>query len=131
MENKRYPLQCYKMLKNVDDVGRNTWASSVKQLLFSLGFGYVWIAQDVGNSVLFIKSFQLRLKDIYKQNWEESLNSCSKADTYRCYKSLLTPEKYLFINLPYEFKQILSKFRSSTHVLMIEKGRHEGLERNR
>ena len=126
----RYPRQCYNMLKGLDELGRKTWAGSIKLLLFSLGFGFVWIAQDVGDSNQFMNIIKIRLKDIYSQKWHDSLINTSKADTYKCYKSLLTPEKYLSINLQYLYKQALAKFRTSTHDLMIEKGRHIGLDRN-
>ena len=129
MHPQRYPQQCYRMLKRLDESGRKTWIDSIKHLLFSYGFGYVWIAQDVGSSKLFIRAFIQRLRDSLYQNWNESLNNCSKADTYRCYKSLLTPEKYLFLDLNYVQRQILARFRTSTHPLMIEKGRHEGIDR--
>ena len=130
MDPNRYPRQCYNMLKGLDELGRKTWAGSIKLLLFSLGFGFVWIAQDVGDSNQFMNIIKIRLKDIYSQKWHDSLINTSKTDTYKCYKSLLTPEKYLSINLQYLYKQALAKFRTSTHDLMIEKGRHIGLDRN-
>ena len=34
MPNFRYPNNCYRMLKGLDDIGRNTLASSVKHLLW-------------------------------------------------------------------------------------------------
>ena len=30
MQNNRYPKNCYKMLKSLDEAGRHTWASDVK-----------------------------------------------------------------------------------------------------
>ena len=48
MSSVRFPNKCYKMLKNLDENGRNTWASKVRELLFRNGFGYVWIVEDVG-----------------------------------------------------------------------------------
>ena len=59
MPNHRYPVNCYKMLKSLDDVGRRTWATSVKDLLFRYGFGYVWVSQDVGDINVFIYTFKL------------------------------------------------------------------------
>lgn len=37
MENHRYPKQCYFMLKRLDETGKITWASHIKEMLFSLG----------------------------------------------------------------------------------------------
>ena len=53
MDNHRYPKQCYNMLKRFDDAGRNTWATEIKNVLFMYGFGYVWIAQDIGDDFAF------------------------------------------------------------------------------
>ena len=50
MESHRYPEQSYIMLKRLDDAGKNTWATNVKDMLFKFGFGYEWLAQEVGNS---------------------------------------------------------------------------------
>ena len=85
---------------------------------------------DVGDRAQFITIFKQRVTDIYTQKWNEALHETSKADSYKCYKSLLFPEKYLFIDLPFVFKQALVRFRSSTHDLMIEKGRHIGIDPN-
>ena len=41
MPHYRYPLNCYKMLKDIDISGRRTWATEVKELLFIYGFGFV------------------------------------------------------------------------------------------
>ena len=68
MDRSRYPKQCNEMLKNLDAVGRENWASHIRALLFRYGFGYVWIAQDVGNPNYFIKVFSQRVSDCYRQN---------------------------------------------------------------
>ena len=48
LEEYRYPKQCYIMLKKLDENGKITWASRIKDLLFKFEFGYAWTAQDVG-----------------------------------------------------------------------------------
>ena len=65
LEISRYPKQCYNLLFQLDDIGRQTWATKIKDLLFRFGFGYVWIVQDVGDESLFIKTFKQRLIDCY------------------------------------------------------------------
>ena len=47
MESHRYPKQSYIMLKRLDDAGKITWATHVKDMLFKFGFGYVWLAQEI------------------------------------------------------------------------------------
>lgn len=129
METRRYPKQCYLMLKSLEEAGKMTWAGEIKSLLFTYGFGYAWISQDVGNSNIFINLFSERVKDCYRQNWLASINASPKAEYYQHYKSLLDVETYLTLNLSFKFRNALAKFRCSTHSLMIEKGRHTGLDR--
>ena len=61
MNNTRYPYHCYKMLRNLDNSGRTTWATKVKTILFKYGFGYVWVNENVGDEALFLKSFKQHL----------------------------------------------------------------------
>ena len=66
MDDTRYPYHCYRMLRRLDDAGRITWASKVKDILFKYGFGYVWVNENVGNEVMFFKAFKQRLMDCAK-----------------------------------------------------------------
>ena len=69
MPNSRLPKHSYDMLYVLDQNGKNTWVSEVKYVLHRTGFGYVWIAQTVGNVRLFLSEFKQRVIDIEKQNW--------------------------------------------------------------
>ena len=129
MENHRYPKQCYLMLKRLDETGKITWANHVKDMLFKFGFGYVWLAQDVGNSKYLLCLFSQRIKDCFFQDWLAKINESPKAEHYRYFKSLLDIEKYLFLDLSFKYRNALAKFRCSSHDLMIEKGRHMHLDR--
>ena len=112
------------MLYILDNAGRLCWVTHIKNILFEHGFGYVWIAQDVGQINLFIKVFTNRLKDCALQKLYADMELSPKTDHYKHYKTLLNPERYLSINLPYPWKKCLANFRCSGHMLMIEKGRH-------
>ena len=48
---------------------------------------------------------------------------------YKCFKSNLDVEKYLFIDLNFLCRKTLANFRCSSHKLLIEKGRHQNIER--
>ena len=63
MPNSRYPRNCYLLLKNLDDAGRRTWASNVKNLIYMYGFGIVWINQEIGDTSNLLKAFKQRLVD--------------------------------------------------------------------
>ena len=58
---------------------RVNWVSLVRHLLISLGFYQVWLNQGVGNINIFILVFKQRLTDIFIQNWQERLESSSRA----------------------------------------------------
>ena len=130
MPNHRYPKQCYNMLRPHAAVGKVNWASNVRSLLYKYGFGYAWEADTIGNSVQFICSFKQRIKDCFMQELHSHIDDSPKALYYKHFKSSLKAEHYLNIDLPYMYKKILSNFRCSSHCLMIEKGRHQNIERS-
>ena len=129
MPPTRYPRQCYTMLRQIDESGRTTWATYIKRLLYQYGFGYVWIANEVGNARLLIQQFTQRLFDCEQQSILADINASPKALSYKLYKSALNPESYLSMPLPYNYKRLLANFRCSGHDLMIEKGRHSNIDR--
>ena len=129
MPNYRYPRQCYRMLKSLTEAGKITWATYIKKLLFEYGFGYAWIADEVGDINSFLSNFTQRIKDISLQNWRSSINNSSKADHYKYFETQLDVEKYLFIDLSYVCRKTLANFRCSSHKLQIEKGRHNDIDR--
>ena len=55
-------------------------------MLFKFGFGYVWLAQEVGNSKYLVYLFSQRLKDCYLQDWLANINESSKAEHYKYLK---------------------------------------------
>ena len=83
MERHRYPKQCNEMLKSLDSLGRITWATHVKLMLFTYGFGYVWISQTVGSPEILINLFTQRVKDCVLQIWHGKLTEMSKAEHYK------------------------------------------------
>ena len=67
---------------------------TLKQLLFSDGFGRMWITQEVRDEALFLREFTLRLRHISMQNWRADLETSTRLSTYSEFKSLLDPEEY-------------------------------------
>lgn len=64
MNNDRLPKKSYDMLMYLDSESRHTWATTVNNALYKIGFGFAWVYQDVGNKIFFIDQVKLRLKDI-------------------------------------------------------------------
>ena len=86
MPENRYPRNCYLMLKQHDSLGRNNWASAIKNLLYSYGFGFVWLNQTVGDIWSVLHHFKQRLIDCKLQNWRHQINYSSRCDTYKQFK---------------------------------------------
>ena len=74
----------------------------------------------VGDSNLFLNEFTQRLKDIYCQNWNATLNEKPKLQSYKQFKSLLECEKYLSCVQIKRHRTALTRFRLSDHDLGIE-----------
>ncbi|MEW8544944.1 MAG: reverse transcriptase family protein [Candidatus Thiodiazotropha sp.] len=127
MDKDRYPYQCYKMLRNLDNVGRITWASKVRNILFRYGFGYVWIHENVGDVNIFLKAFKQRLIDCGIQEWRMKINDSSKARYYRYFIDALKTPNYIHYNIPLKFRIALSRLRCSVHSLRVETGRHNNI----
>ena len=122
MSSVRYPNKCYKMLRNLDESGRITWASKVKNLLFKNGFGYVWHVEDVGYQTLFMKTVKQRLIDCSKQNWSTVIAESGKTRHYRFIMPELQVANYINYDIPLKFRISLSKLTCSVHNLNVETG---------
>lgn len=129
MPDARYPKNCYIMLKRHDEIGRQNWASAVKNLLYRYGFGIVWLSQEVGDVNNFICVLKQRLIDCMNQIWHDNIQSSTRCDTYKHFKTCLNPERYLCLNLPFYVRKSLARFRCSSHKFAIETGRHFAIPR--
>ena len=90
--------RCYDYQRHLSNTDRPCWATDVKKLLFSFGFGEVWISEGAGNTNVFMSEFITRSKDIDCQNWRACMNSYGNLRTYRNLKSELKMEWYLTIS---------------------------------
>ena len=98
MEPGRYPKECYKMLLNFDSVGRKTWATDIRYILYSNGLWDAW------------------------QNHAE-IGNTSKLHTYSLFKWSLTTEKYLDVINWKRHVKAFARFRCNNHNLAIERQR--------
>lgn len=127
MEDGKLPKSCYKMLCRLDDIGRKTWASNIKTILYNLGFGICWLSQDIGNTTAFLSEVKQRLVDIAQQEWCAEINELSKLNNLSQFKSLLEPELYIKCVSVVNHRTALAKLRCSVHSLAIETGRHANI----
>ena len=111
------------MLKSLDEAGRVTWATKVRNLLCRYGFGYAWYSQEVGKAKEFLSMFKSRLKDNLIQEWFSDINNSNKAYHYRYFYNIFQVQFYVEINLPAPLSRILARLRCSVHELKVETGR--------
>ena len=76
--------QTYLMLYDLLCRGINNWASQDENILCFIGFGYVWLFQEISDVKTFIKIIKLRLTDTYLQEW---LTDIYSSDIYQIYRS--------------------------------------------
>lgn len=129
MPAHRYVWKCYKMLYYLDSRGQHNWATEVKNILCTNGFGFIWEEQCIPNEKLFLKEFTKSLRDQFEQKWREGIESSHKFVLYKEYKTNFIFERYLDVLKIGKFRHIFASFRLSCHCLEIEIGRHRGIER--
>jgi len=120
----------YKMLKRYDESGGNNWVSDIKDMLYSLGFGDVWLQQGVGNVEIFKMVFKQRIADTCMQNWEEEVTNNSKLNNYKNYKTVLDLEIYLSTDIYWKHRVALTRFRCMNNRLSVERSRRFKIDRN-
>jgi hypothetical protein len=64
-------------------------------MLYSHGFGMVWLSQDVCCPVTFVKQFKQRTRDHYLHTLYEGKGDSAKLKYYYVFKSLLEPGQYM------------------------------------
>ena len=61
------------MLRSLNESARITLVKHIKQLLFMFGFGYAWLANEIGDTIAFTKLFKMRPVDYAIQNLDEKV----------------------------------------------------------
>ncbi len=117
----------YSFLYNQCLLGKTNWASKIRDILFRHGFGWVWENQKVEDEALFVKMFSERLKDCEIQLWSTDVQNMSKLRTYMLFKETREAELYLYLCMPRKLRTALARFRTGSHCLEIEVGRHKSL----
>ena len=95
MPESRLPSKAYRMLFKMDEQGKYTWATDLKNLLYLYGFGHAWLNQGVGNMKIFLSEFLMRVKDVKRQEWWSEVSVNEKTTYYRNFKTELNLEMYL------------------------------------
>ena len=109
------------------DIG---WSNNIKQELATVGLYEMFITHRDNETPAEMQLFR-RLVDIFHQSTFVAINKCdSKLRTYGLMKTKIGYEEYLSRISSINDRRALTKFRLSNHSLMIEKGRHLGINKN-
>ena len=73
--------------------------------------------------------YKTKMRKWMTDEWKEKMEQQNKCSLYRNFKLEVGLEKYL-LHVKEPYRTSLLKFRTSTHNLPIETGRHEGVARN-
>jgi hypothetical protein len=118
---------CYTCLYNRCLVGKTNWASKIRDILYKYGFGWIWENQGVPDRIGFMKIFVERVQDCELQLWSSDLQKLSKLKLYCNFKESRSEELYLSLPIPKRLRVDLARFRTTSHKLEIEIGRHNNV----
>ena len=107
---------------NTHNYNGKNWAYQIKQILDQCGLSYLWDNDLINDS--YYKTIKTRIMDNFYQTWHSEINQSSRLKSYVIFKTNFSREYYLTIPIQNKFKIAYTRFRTSTHELMIEKGRH-------
>ena len=106
------------------------WLSKIRNLLQQSGFNDVWLFPRSVNIKQFTPILRSRLIDLYINEWHRDIANRSSLVLYRHIKSSFTRSNYLDIMKIPKFRNVLAKFRLSSHELNVEQGRYRNIQRN-
>jgi len=112
---------------NVNGTLTNEWTKKLKTLIDNLGFSFLWNSDAISN--LQVQELVSRVYDDFYQSWFSDLNSQSKLETYKLFKTNFEIEKYLCVVRSPKYRSCLTRFRCSSHRLLIEEGRFRNIPR--
>ena len=109
---------------------KSDWIKFIINTLNECGLTFVWHQQHAINLEWLKSKTKQILNDQYSQEWDQEVHESPKCLNYRIFKTKIELESYLTV-LPFKCRKSLAKFRTSTHNLPIEKGRHHGIPREK
>ena len=124
MGQHRLPSKSYKILFDLDQRGKVTWATSIRKCLSSYGFLTVWQNQGVGCVTTFLRCLKQRIIDCRWQDWHDELQHSDRYALYRLFKTNHCIEKYLYIDVNKYVKNALIKFRCGVSNISVHCYRH-------
>jgi hypothetical protein len=101
---------------------------NVMKMLSDLGFGNLW--NNINVTSIQLNNIIQRIYVQQLQQWCSEHSSFPKLCSYNLFKFNFNQEKYLNVVNNINHRKTLSKFRCSSHKLLIEVGRYRNIDRN-
>ena len=127
--NDRYLKLCYNMLFYYGNIVCTNWVTHIREHLYENGYGCVWEQQEVAHLEMFVSEYTDRMKCQHVQHWRTRCSLISKLQLYVDFNHDYNVAKYILPVDIFKLRRTMSNFRSSSHPLMIEKGRHYNIDR--
>ena len=122
---KLYSLQL--ALFNKQNEFQSNWLTDVKHTLDTCGMSNIWNEQSKDMNTNWVKcALKLKLDDIYKQNWLNTMENAASSSNYRLFKQNFGFEPYLTV-LPKTLSVWLCKFRTRNNKMPIIKSKYNRL----
>ena len=125
VSHDRAIYKSYQYQYHLSNTNRPCWATELKQILFTFGFGDAWINQSVGSADKFYSEFKWRSEAIEYQNWAACVNTYGNLRTYKMLKSELKCEWYLCMDLPRKVINTLVRLRGGLLRIGVNEGRYD------
>ena len=118
----------------IQKTGQYSWTSMVKHILESVDLQHVWVSKKPTNPKQFLTTLRQKLQVKYENLFQKCMHDhtsavhSNKLRTYKTFKTDHKKENYLNTIKDRNIRSSVSKFRLSSHNLMIEKGRHAKID---
>ena len=114
-------------LENGYNYNNANWAYHIKCILEECGLMYLW--QNQFNMLIDYNIIKTRIMDTFYQSWSTDVHNSRRLETYCLFKNSFHFEPYLDYITDPKFRIALTRFRTSSHDLAIEKGRYLNIAR--
>ena len=119
MKNDRLTFNIFEY--DLQDISNDNWSGDLVNILEDINMHKTLIL----GSEVDIDTAKEKLLILSDLEWQDSLSTKTKLRTYVKFKAYLETENYVSVNLKRNECSVLSKLRSGTLPLSIEKGRYQ------
>ena len=92
------------------------WIKHIRTIFVKCGMINIWESHDFPNTLWLKKSVQMKLTDLFINEWYSTLNTSRKCCSYRLFKEHFEFEEYL-VKTPANLLKYLVKFRTRNNRL--------------